>query len=168
MGTRPQPGCAAGTRREAEGTSLERRAGRSRADPPPVRVEAVASANWHDVVGLRVSAGQKACVAASADFLAPCCYDEAGWSPPATALEGAAVGLLMRAVDGDEAVCWLGGITVDARRQGKGIAISAGHAALAVLGAEQALRLFALSIRALERAGEKRLLPRRLLRDGRA
>jgi len=110
-----------------------------------MRIGPVTAANWREVTRLRVAPGQEAFVAEPAYYLALCCFGEAGWSPLAVVVDGSVAGFMMWAVDPQDGACWLGGITVDAARQGAGIGSAAVRAALESLSREHGFRRFALS-----------------------
>ncbi|MEU7825575.1 GNAT family N-acetyltransferase [Catellatospora sp. NPDC049133] len=114
--------------------------------PDSARLAPVDAANWRAVTALTVAESQSDWVAAPAYYLALCQYGEAGWRPLAVLdADGDVVGFLMWTVDPADGAAWLGGIIVDAARQGRGYGRAAVRAAIALLSAEHGLSSFALS-----------------------
>ncbi len=112
---------------------------------PAVAVAPVSADTWRDVAALSVTPDQRAFVAEPSYYLALCCYGEVGWAPLAMTLDGEVVGFLMWAVDPSDGACWLGGVLVDASRQGRGVGGAGIDAALRYLGSTHGQRHFALS-----------------------
>ncbi|GAA2398206.1 hypothetical protein Cme02nite_06770 [Catellatospora methionotrophica] len=114
--------------------------------PDPIRLAPVDAVNWRAVTALTVAPEQADWVAAPAYYLALCQYGEAGWRPLAVLdTEGDVVGFLMWTVDPADGAAWLGGVIIDATRQGRGYGRAAVRAAIALLAAEHGLSSFALS-----------------------
>lgn len=106
----------------------------------------VGARTWRGVASLEVAESQRAFVAEPAYYLALCAYDGL-WSPLAVRLGERVIGFMMWAVDPDDGSCWLGGILIDRRHQGRGHGRRAVEAALAMLLREGGHRRFALSYR---------------------
>lgn len=101
--------------------------------------------NWRAIAQLEVTAEQRAFVAAPCYYLALCAYDNV-WQPLAITLADQVIGFLMWAIDpADQNWCWLGGILIDQRYQGRGYGRQAVQVALTLLAAEQGQHAFALS-----------------------
>lgn len=112
----------------------------------PVSIVPVDSGNWRAVAALSVTPEQRDWVAEPAYYLALCHYGEAGWRPLAVlGPDGDVVGFLMWTVDPADGAAWLGGIVVDAARQGRGHGRAAVRAAVDLLSAEHGHTDFALS-----------------------
>ncbi len=86
---------------------------------PAVTLAPVDATTWRGVAALTVAPGQEPFVAAPLHYLALCAYEEV-WNPLAATVDGEVVGFLMWGLDDDGSV-WLGGILVEAARQGQGI-----------------------------------------------
>ncbi len=111
-----------------------------------VRLAPVDAANWRAVTALTVAESQSDWVAAPAYYLALCHYGESGWRPLAVLdTEGDVVGFLMWTVDPADGAAWLGGVIIDAARQGRGFGRAAVRAAIGLLADEHGLSSFALS-----------------------
>ena len=109
-----------------------------------VRLVPVDAANRGAVAALTVAPEQSRFVASPTHYLA-LCADEALWRPLAVCEEDTVVGFLMWAIDEEDASCWLGGIIIDARHQGRGLGRSAVTAALDLLADRATVGGFALS-----------------------
>lgn len=106
----------------------------------------VDAANWRAVAALAVNESQREWVAEPLYYLSLCHYSPAGWAPLAILDEaGEVAGFLMWATDPEDGAAWLGGIIVDAARQGKGIGRAAVEAAMDLLATEHGRTRFALS-----------------------
>ena len=112
---------------------------------PVVNIAPVSSADWRAVAALTVTPEQRGFVAEPSYYLALCCFGEAGWRPLSMAVDGEVVGFLMWAIDPSDGSCWLGGVLVEAARQGHGIGRAGVAAALRHLSSEHGYRAFALS-----------------------
>lgn len=100
--------------------------------------------NWRAITQLAVAPAQRDFVAEPCYYLALCAYDNI-WQPLAITLADQVIGFLMWTVDpADASCCWLGGIMIDQRYQGRGYGRQAVQAALAQLTA-QGHQAFALS-----------------------
>lgn len=86
---------------------------------PAVTLAPVDAATWRGVAALTVTPEQEPFVASPLHYLALCAYGDV-WNPLAATVDGEVVGFLMWGLDDDGSV-WLGGILVDAGRQGQGI-----------------------------------------------
>ena len=109
-----------------------------------VTLQEVDADNWREIAALEVTPEQQRFVATPAYYLCLCCYGDL-WSPLAVRAEGRTVGFLMWAIDPDDGSCWLGGITVDRRVQGRGYGSGAVRAAIGTLSRAHDVREFALS-----------------------
>lgn len=109
-----------------------------------VTVHPVDSNNWREVAALQVTEAQRAFVAEPSYYLALCAYGDT-WHPLAVYLGDEVIGFLMWGIDPADSACWLGGILVDARQQGKGYGRSAVQAAIAQLQQAHGYQHFALS-----------------------
>ncbi len=110
-----------------------------------VNLVPVNAENWRRVAGLEVAAEQRNYVAAPTYYLCLCHYGGL-WQPLAIQAErGGIIGLLMWAADEADGSCWLGGILIDQKQQGKGYGRRAVVAAIAKLAREHGYRQFALS-----------------------
>ena len=107
-----------------------------------ISVREVTAENWRDVAGLSVTQAQLAFVAEPSYYLALCCYDT--WNPLAIYLGEDVIGFLMWGVD-DDASCWLGGIIITRKQQGKGYGRRAVKAAVSTLQQQTGAAEFALS-----------------------
>ena len=84
--------------------------------------------NWQACVAIRPAPGQERFVAPVAYYLCMCHYEET-WQPLAIYDGADLVGYVMWAVDPADGSYWIGGLVIDADRQGKGN----GRAAIAAL-----------------------------------
>jgi len=115
----------------------------SRPNPPRVSLSPVSRENWRDVAALEVAEGQSDFVAPPSYYLCLCHFDGL-WNPLAVVEGSAVVGFLMWAED-DDGSCWLGGILIDRRQQGRGLGTAAVAEAIRVLADDRGFRRFALS-----------------------
>ena len=111
--------------------------------PPSLTLQPVGRENWRAVAQLKVAPQQAVFVADPCYYLALCTY-EAVWHPLAITLGEEVIGFCMWGIDPADASCWLGGLLIDERYQGRGYGKDAVQAALAML-AEHGHRAFALS-----------------------
>ncbi len=111
---------------------------------PGVRLAPVDAANRESVAALTVTAEQSRFVASPTHYLTLCAA-EGVWHPLAVYEHDTVVGFLMWAVDEDDASCWLGGVIIDARHQGRGLGRAAVTAALDLLADQADDTSFALS-----------------------
>jgi diamine N-acetyltransferase len=112
-----------------------------------VELRPIDAGNWRDVAGLQVTDAQRDFVAEPCYYLALCHYGQL-WQPLAICSGGAVVGMMMWAIDEADGSCWLGGIIIDRRQQGRGLGRAAVLAAMEKLRAEQGCGQFAMSYRA--------------------
>ena len=108
-------------------------------------LEPVNADNWRNVTRLEVTPDQKTFVAAPAYYLAYCAYSEDGWKPLAIYRGTEIIGFMMWDIDPSDGACWLGGILIDHRQQGKGYGRQAVAAAIKMLNQQHGLTDFALS-----------------------
>ena len=113
-------------------------------DATTVTLVPVDSTTWREVAALAVTPDQQRFVAAPTYYLCLCAYGEV-WHPLAVRRGEEVVGFLMWGIDDEDDSCWLGGILVDARHQGRGLGRAAVLAAVHLLAAEGASGGFALS-----------------------
>ncbi len=106
-----------------------------------IAVRPVSSDNWRDVSTLEVTQAQRDFVAEPNFYLALCCYDT--WNPLAIFLGETVIGFMMWGLE--EGSCWLGGILIDRRYQGRGYGRRAVQEAVEVLAAQTGVSDFALS-----------------------
>ena len=110
-----------------------------------VTLRPVDADSWRDVARLTVAPGQERFVATPTYYLALCAYGDV-WHPMSVHdAAGAVVGFLMWGIDDADGSCWLGGILVDASRQGRGVGRAAVLAARRLLEEQGAAGGFALS-----------------------
>jgi len=109
-----------------------------------VTLHPVTKENWRSVCALQVTDEQKAFVADPGYYLNLCHYGGV-WHPLAVHLDGTVIGFLMWAIDDSDGSCWLGGILIDRRYQGKGFGRRAVELALEQLPDETGSTEFALS-----------------------
>jgi diamine N-acetyltransferase len=84
-----------------------------------VDLRAVDESNWEACATLRPAAGQERFVATVAYYLCMCHYERA-WQPLAIYAGSDVVGFVMWAVDPEDGSHWIGGLVIDAERQGEG------------------------------------------------
>lgn len=114
-------------------------------DPfPAVTLAPVDATTWRDVAALTVAPDQERFVAAPTHYLCLCAYGDV-WHPLAVRRAGEVVGFLMWGIDDEDGSCWLGGVLVDARHQGRGLGRASVAAALELLADRGAAAGFALS-----------------------
>ena len=112
---------------------------------PAVTLRPVDAGSWRDVARLTVAPGQEQFVAAPTYYLALCAYGDV-WHPMSVHdADDAVVGFLMWGVDDADGSCWLGGILVDASRQGRGVGRAAVTEAVRLLREQTGRTQFALS-----------------------
>jgi diamine N-acetyltransferase len=87
--------------------------------PPTVELRDVTPDNWRACALLEVGADQRDFVMPVAYSLSLCHYGDL-WSPLAACDGDEVVGFLMWATDPADGSCWIGGFTVDRRRQRRG------------------------------------------------
>jgi len=100
--------------------------------------------NWRAVARLEVAETQRDFVAEPTYYLALCNYGEL-WQPFAVYLGEEVIGFMMWAVDSDDGSCWLGGILIDHKHQGKGYGRQAIQSAIRMLSEQHGYQNFALS-----------------------
>ena len=88
----------------------------------------VDESNWKACAAIRPAPGQERFVASVAWYLCLCHYGQA-WQPLAIYAGSDVVGYVMWAVDPEDGSYWIGGLIIDASRQGAGN----GRAAIAAL-----------------------------------
>jgi diamine N-acetyltransferase len=93
-----------------------------------VDLRGVDEGNWEPCVAIRPAAGQERFVAPVAYYLCMCHYDQT-WQPLAIYAGDQVVGHVMWTVDPEDGSYWIGGLVIDAARQGEGH----GRAAMAAL-----------------------------------
>ena len=91
-------------------------------------LRAVDEGNWQACAAIRPAPGQEGFVAPVAWYLCLCHYEQT-WRPVAIYAGGQVVGYVMWGVDPDDGSYWIGGLVIDADRQGEGN----GRAAVAAL-----------------------------------
>ena len=84
-----------------------------------VDLRAVAEDNWEACTAIRPAAGQERFVAPVAFYLCMCHYGRT-WRPLAIHSGADVVGFVMWAVDPEDGSHWIGGLVIDAERQGEG------------------------------------------------
>ena len=99
---------------------------------PEVVLEPVDASSWRAVAEVQPRPDQVAWVAPVTRYLCLCLYDGV-WRPLAIRIGDDVVGFVMWAVDEADGSHWIGGLVVDASRQGRGV----GRAAVLAL-----LRMF--------------------------
>jgi diamine N-acetyltransferase len=100
--------------------------------------------NWRDIAVLEVKKEQSEYVASGSYYLCLCNYDGL-WNPLAIQLDDQVIGFMMWAIDEDDNSCWLGGITIDQKFQGKGFGKASVKEAVEKLSSEHSYKNFALS-----------------------
>ena len=75
--------------------------------------------NWEACAALRPVPGQERFVASVAYYLCMCHYEKT-WQPLAICVGDQVVGYVMWAVDPEDGSYWVGGLVIDAERQGEG------------------------------------------------
>ncbi|KGN29693.1 hypothetical protein N802_11525 [Knoellia sinensis KCTC 19936] len=104
----------------------------------------VDASTWRRVAALEVAPEQSTFVASPTHYLALCAHEEV-WRPMAVLEGDEVVGMLMWGVDDEDGSCWLGGIIIDVRHQGRGLGRAAVAAALELLADRASRAGFALS-----------------------
>jgi diamine N-acetyltransferase len=84
-----------------------------------VDLRAVDKGNWERCAAIRPAADQERFVASVAYYLCMCHYEQV-WQPLAIYAGEQVVGHVMWAVDPEEGSYWIGGLVIDADRQGEG------------------------------------------------
>jgi diamine N-acetyltransferase len=84
-----------------------------------VDLRSVDKGNWEACAAIRPAPGQERFVAPVAWYLCLCHYEQT-WRPLAIYAGAEVVGYVMWAVDPEDGSYWIGGLTIDARRQGEG------------------------------------------------
>jgi diamine N-acetyltransferase len=100
--------------------------------------------NWRAVVRIEPRGDQKRFVASVSYYLNLCHYGEV-WQPVALYEGGEPVGFAMWGYDEEDDSFWIGGLVIDAKRQGKGHGRSAMEALLDHLARQPGYREAALS-----------------------
>lgn len=104
----------------------------------------VTAENWRDVAAVTVRPEQLAFVATVPWYLALCHYGGL-WQPVALQADGAVVGFAMWAVDDADGSHWIGGLSLDAAHQGRGLGRAAVLAMVGYLAGMDGFREVALS-----------------------
>ena len=86
-----------------------------------VELEPVDARSWRDCAALEVTDDQRAFVAPVTRYLALCAYDDGPWTPWAARLDGVVVAFTMIGLDPQDDSLWIGGLVVDATKQGLGL-----------------------------------------------
>jgi diamine N-acetyltransferase len=102
---------------------------------PTVNLLEVDEENWRDVANIKVKPGQEEFVAATTYYMCLAHYGD-DWHPLAIEADGEIVGHVMWGVDKEEDSIWLGGLVIDAAKQGLGIGRAAVQAFLDRFGPE--------------------------------
>jgi diamine N-acetyltransferase len=89
-----------------------------------VDLRAVDKGNWEACAAIRPAPGQERFVASVAYYLCMCHYEQT-WQPLAIYAGAQVVGYVMWAVDPKDRSYWIGGLMIDADRQGEGHARAA-------------------------------------------
>jgi diamine N-acetyltransferase len=84
-----------------------------------VDLRAVDEGNWRACAAIRPGPGQERFVAPVAWYLCLCHYGQT-WRPLAIYRDGDLVGYVMWGVDPEDGSYWIGGLIIDASRQGEG------------------------------------------------
>ena len=113
-------------------------------DKAEVCVVPVNQDNWRAVTNLEVKTSQQSFVAAPSFYLALCCYGGT-WQPLAFTLEDQVIGFGMWGFDPKDSSCWLGGILIDEKHQGKGYGTKAIKSTIEMLNRTLGHTAFALS-----------------------
>lgn len=117
---------------------------KARGSSQEVKVTAVNQDNWRAAAKLDVLADQQDFVASVSYYLALCCYG-ATWQPLAFVLREQVIGFCMWGIDRKDSSCWLGGILIDAKYQGKGYGKQAIKSTIRMLNEVHGYTDFALS-----------------------
>ncbi len=110
-----------------------------------IELEQVSAGNWRAITRIEVAPEQRDFVRSPSYYLALCAYDDIGWRPLAITAAGEVIGFLMWAVDPADGACWLGGIMIDRRHQGRGFGRRAVADAIVRLAQSHGFTEFALS-----------------------
>jgi diamine N-acetyltransferase len=84
-----------------------------------VDLRAVEKGNWEVCAAIRPAPDQERFVASVAYYLCMCHYEQT-WQPLAIYAGAQVVGFVMWAVDPEDGSYWIGGLMIDADRQGEG------------------------------------------------
>lgn len=109
-----------------------------------ITLRPVTKDNWRDVIKITVAEAQYEFVGRPDYYLTMCAYGEL-WRPLAVYLGEEVIGFLMWAVDPADGSCWLGGIMIDWRYQGRGFGRKAIKTAVNMLAQQYGHKDFALS-----------------------
>lgn len=112
----------------------------------PVSLHRVTSGGWRDVVAVQVRRDQRGWVSDVATYLTLCRYG-GSWSPLAIVAADEVVGFAMWGRDPGDGSYWIGGISIDRRRQGEGLGTAAIAAMVGFLRTMPGCRQIALSYR---------------------
>ena len=110
----------------------------------PVVLAPVTADNWRVVEAVTVTPAQQAYMETVAHYLLLCHYGGL-WQPLALLEDGEVVGFAMWARDDADGSHWIGGLSVDAVHQGRGVGRAAVLALMAHLQAQPGFREVALS-----------------------
>ncbi len=114
-------------------------------DPvPEVDLRPVDASSWRAVAAVEPRPDQAQWVAPVTRYLCLCLYDGV-WQPLAVRVDDEVVGFVMWALDVDEGSHWVGGLVVDAARQGRGVGRATVLALLRMFGELDGHREAALS-----------------------
>lgn len=86
-----------------------------------VTLAPAAAGNWRDITRVKAAETQREWVADAAYYLCLSAYDGLWRSYAVQDDDGAVVGHVMWAVDTDDGSHWIGGLVIDAERQGQGL-----------------------------------------------
>ena len=84
-----------------------------------MELRSVDKGNWEACAAIRTAPGQERFVASVAYYLCMCHYEQE-WQPLALCTGAQVVGFVMWAVDPEDGSYWIGGLVIDAGRQGEG------------------------------------------------
>lgn len=102
-----------------------------------VTLAPAAAANWRDITRVKAAETQLDWVADAAYYLCLSAYDGLWRSYAVQDDDGAVVGHVMWAVDSDDDSHWIGGLVIDASRQGRGLGRATVRALLALWEREE-------------------------------
>lgn len=103
-----------------------------------VRLVPATSDNWRDIAAVRPGGAQRDWVADPTYYLCLSAYGDL-WHSCGVEADGTTVGHVMWAVDPDDGSHWIGGLLIDAGRQGEGLGRATVEALLAMWEGEAAL-----------------------------
>jgi diamine N-acetyltransferase len=86
-----------------------------------IELRPVDATSWRACAALEVTDAQRDFVAPVTRYLALCAYDDGPWTPWAAHLGDDVVAFTMIGLDEQDDSLWIGGLVVDADRQGAGI-----------------------------------------------